>query len=134
MINLLIYLAATATWYQFLFLPVILMILLYLAVSFFTAPRCFCLAFKYTTMCSLLHLNYLSYCLWFLCAIVNTLTGWLHLLPMLSIVTHFVTISPAVEEFFASTVASIGVVTNSLHITLYFEATLFITVTYITLK
>ena len=53
---------------------------------------------------------------------------------MLSIVTHFVTISPAVEEFFASTVASIGVVTNSLHITLYFEVTLFITVTYITLK
>ena len=46
MVNLLIYLAATATWYQFLLLPVILMILLYLAAPFLTAPSCFCLAYS----------------------------------------------------------------------------------------
>ena len=50
MVNSLIYLATTR--YQFLFLPVLLMILLYLAAPVFYSPsKLFCLAYNYTFFC-----------------------------------------------------------------------------------
>ena len=63
MVNLLIYFATT--FYQFVFFPVILMILLYLASPFLTASSCFCLAYHYNSMTNYkMFSSLLSYTIW----------------------------------------------------------------------
>ena len=57
MVNMLIYLTTTCNWYQFLFLPVILMILLYSAMPFsatsflFGKSHTFCKSVRYCYTC-----------------------------------------------------------------------------------
>ena len=63
MVNLLIYL--TTTLYQFVFFPVILMILLYLASPFLTASSCFCLAYHYNSITNYnMFYSLLCYTIW----------------------------------------------------------------------